>query len=476
MTEGAVSSYDNPYLSLIDNVVSAQQVLTIVVIGIFFFALCRPYMKRKLLSFFWLSGAYSLLLSVFYLLPEDLQPPRGISFLTRVFGGFLIIFVLERRYPLRSLFLSLSYYTITYITVRMSSEQNSFLSDALYSSERIISDVDATIRAFVFIQFENVAFLSALLSITVFFFHKVCRFPAEELTKKSFLILSIPPLVQLIQGFLYVDYYTMYTEYAGLLIETGRSADNPYFTWSSWYRLAENGLFLLFWMIFLFLFSDMKRLSRREKEELVLNEHKEQLSQRIAQAENFYKEISGMRHDMNHHIQIISALLEENNIKEAKDYIARMEEGLKITEIKASTGHPVTDLIISEMVERAREKGAVLSYDFTFPKGAEIDSFDLSVILGNGLMNALEATSYGGEIVLRSYMKKNAFLTEIENPLEGSFEIDPESGFPISTKKGPGHGIGLLNVKRIAEKYNGDVILEKRGETAVLSVLLQLRN
>ena len=50
MTEGAVSSYDNPYLSLIDNVVSAQQVLTIVVIGIFFFALCRPYMKRKLLS------------------------------------------------------------------------------------------------------------------------------------------------------------------------------------------------------------------------------------------------------------------------------------------------------------------------------------------------------------------------------------------------------------------------------------------
>ena len=369
MTEGAVSSYDNPYLSLIDNVVSAQQVLTIVVIGIFFFALCRPYMKRKLLSFFWLSGAYSLLLSVFYLLPEDLQPPRGISFLTRVFGGFLIIFVLERRYPLRSLFLSLSYYTVTYIAVRMSSEQNSFLSDALYSSERIISDVDATIRAFVFIQFENVAFLSALLSITVFFFHKACRFPAEELTKKSFLILSIPPLVQLIQGFLYVDYYTMYTEYAGLLIETGRSADNPYFNWSSWYRLVENGLFLLFWMIFLFLFSDMKRLSRREKEELVLNEHKEQLSQRIAQAENFYKEISGMRHDMNHHIQIISALLEENNIKEAKDYIARMEEGLKITEIKASTGHPVTDLIISEMVERAREKGAVLSYDFTFPKG-----------------------------------------------------------------------------------------------------------
>ena len=97
MTEGAVSSYDNPYLSLIDNVVSAQQVLTIVVIGIFFFALCRPYMKRKLLSFFWLSGAYSLLLSVFCLLPEDLQPPRGISFLTRVFGGFLLILFLERR-------------------------------------------------------------------------------------------------------------------------------------------------------------------------------------------------------------------------------------------------------------------------------------------------------------------------------------------------------------------------------------------
>lgn len=469
-----MTPYPDHYHRLIDNVVSFQQLLTIALIGIFFFALCRPYMNRKLLSFFWLSAAYAFLLFVFYLLPEDLQPPRGMSFLLRVFGGFFIIFLIERKYPLRSLFLSLSYYTITYIAVRMSSEQNGFLSDALYSSEKIISDVDSTIRAFVFIQFENVAFLAALLSITVFVFHKACRFPAQELTGKSFFILSIPPLVQLIQGFLYVDYYTMYTEYAGLLIETGRSADNPYFNWSSWYRLAENGLFLLFWMIFLFLFSDMKRLSRREKEELVLKKQQEQLSQRIAQSENFYKEISGMRHDMSHHIRVISSLLDENNIKEAKDYIGRMEEGLMVTDIKASTGHPVTDLIISEMKEKAYQKGNVLTADFAFPNGASIDAFDLSVILGNGLLNALEATKEGEEIALNSYMKKSAFLIEIENPFEGSFDIDPESGFPRSTKTGPGHGIGLFNIKRVAEKYNGDVILEKRDEKAVLSVLLQL--
>ena len=471
-----MTPYTDPYHSLIDNVVSAQQVLTIVLIGLFFFALCRPYIKRKFLSFFWLSIGYAFLLFVFYLLPEDLQPPRGMSFLLRVLGGFFIIFLIERKYPLRSLFLSLSYYTITYIAVRMSSEQNGFLSDALYSSERIISDVDATIRAFVFIQVENVAFIALLLSITVFFFHKACRFPAEELTKKSILILSIPPLVQLIQGFLYVDYYTMYTEYAGLLIETGRTEGNPYFNWSSWYRLAENGLFLLFWMIFLFLYSDMKRLSRKEKEELVLKEQREQLSQRIAQSESFYKEISGMRHDMNHHINIICALLDENNVKEAKDYIGRMEEGIKANSIKASTGHPVTDLVISEMVERAKENGESLIADFAFPKGATIDAFDLSVILKNALLNALEASKECDEIRLNSYMKKSAFLIEIENPFEGSFEIDPESGLPKTTKKGPGHGIGLLNVKRIAEKYNGDVILEKRDGKAVLSVLLQLGN
>ncbi len=466
---------DGRYHSLIDNVVALQQILTIVLIGIFFYALCRPYIRRKRLGFFWLSLGYSFLLFVFYFLPENVQPPRGVSFLLRVFGGFFIIFLIERNYPLRSFFLSLSYYTITYTAVRMASEQNSFVSDALFSSDKIISDVDATIRAFVFIQIEDVAFLAALLSITVFFFNKAARFPSEELTKKSLLILSIPSIVQLIQGFLYVDYYNMYTEYARLLVETGQAAGNPYFNWSSWYRLAENALFLLFWLIFLFLFSDMKRLSRREKEELVLKGQQEQLSQRIAQSESFYREISGMRHDMSHHIRIISALLEENNIKEAKDYIARMEESLNAISVKASTGHPVTDLIISEMKERADAKGAFLKADFSFPKGAPVDAFDISVILGNGLSNALEAADPGDEIVLNSYMKKNAFLIEIKNPYAGSFDIDPESGFPKSTKKGTGHGIGLINIHRIAEKYNGDVTLEKRDGKAVLAVLLQIK-
>ena len=224
---------DGRYHSLIDNVVALQQILTIVLIGIFFYALCRPYIRRKRLGFLWLSVGYAFLLFIFYLLPENVQPPRGVSFLLRVFGGFFIIFLIERNYPLRSFFLSLSYYTITYTAVRMASEQNSFVSDALFSSDKIISDVDATIRAFVFIQIEDVAFLAALLSITVFFFNKAARFPSEELTKKSLLILSILSIVQLIQGFLYVDYYNMYTEYARLLVETGQAAGNPYFNWSS---------------------------------------------------------------------------------------------------------------------------------------------------------------------------------------------------------------------------------------------------
>ena len=84
---------DDRYHSLIDNVVALQQILTIVLIGLFFYALCRPYIRRKRLGFFWLSIGYIFLLSAFYLLPEDVQPPRGVSFLLRVFGGFFIIFL-----------------------------------------------------------------------------------------------------------------------------------------------------------------------------------------------------------------------------------------------------------------------------------------------------------------------------------------------------------------------------------------------
>ena len=137
------------------------------------------------------------------------------------------------------------------------------------------------------------------------------------------------------------------------------------------------------------------------------------------------------------------------------------------------TGNPVTDVILHEKMEIALERGIQFDVDFHYPTYMGVNAFDVSVVLSNALSNAIEAVGAGGFVKVFSFRNKNAYLITVENSFDGRLEIDEENGLPKTKKSDKkAHGFGLQNIKSVAAKYYGDVLIEQKENKVSLTVML----
>lgn len=208
------------------------------------------------------------------------------------------------------------------------------------------------------------------------------------------------------------------------------------------------------------------------------------MKKRLEEAENFYGSIRKVRHEMKNHMANIKGLAEAGEYGEIEDYVRRMDETMQELEYRYVTGNAVTDVIINDKCRRAEKAG--IRFDADFRYGGEIPVFDMGIILNNLLDNAIEACEKletGKGFVRLSLKRKKQFLIlYVENSFDGAVPISKGSPLPPTTKQSilPGiiteHGIGLENVRDIAERYFGGVNIKVKGDVFHVTVMLQQEN
>ena len=222
-------------------------------------------------------------------------------------------------------------------------------------------------------------------------------------------------------------------------------------------------------------------LAERQKH-FVEEQQVKAMKKRLEEAENFYGSIRKVRHEMKNHMANIKGLAGAGQYGEIEDYVRRMDETMQELEYKYVTGNPVTDVIINDKYRRAEKAG--IQFDSDFRYGGEIPVFDLGIILNNLLDNALEACEKlePGKGFIRFTMKrkKQFLLLDVENSFDGAVPVQAGGKFiPPTTKQStlPGiiteHGIGLENVRDVAERYFGGVNIKVKGDVFHVTVMLQ---
>lgn len=192
-------------------------------------------------------------------------------------------------------------------------------------------------------------------------------------------------------------------------------------------------------------------------------------SNQIDVMKNSDEKVRALRHDLKHHLNELMLLADRDEASEIKEYIKSMDDFMTYSGEYVSSGNMDIDSLLNLMLGIAKKELGDVSCKVSIPKELDIEPFDLNIVLGNLLDNAIFAARQTQEKYLRvkiSY-KMGMLFIHIENSYAGS--LIKEGNRYISMKKDrDAHGIGLENVRCVVEKYDGD--LEIKDENQIFQV------
>lgn len=166
---------------------------------------------------------------------------------------------------------------------------------------------------------------------------------------------------------------------------------------------------------------------------------------------------SQYRHDMRHHLQYVSACIENGQEEQAQAYISGICKEIDAQKVERYCENEAANLILSAFAGRAKKEGIEIKIRGSLPAFILISDSDLCVLLSNALENALHAcqplaaAKEACVIDVHFYNKDDRLFLQIENPCGD--DISFENGIPVSHE--PGHGIGVQSICAIVERYDG---------------------
>ena len=135
------------------------------------------------------------------------------------------------------------------------------------------------------------------------------------------------------------------------------------------------------------------------------------------------------------------------------------------------------DSLLNFKLQRAQEELKKVETDIVLPDKMKLHSFDFNVIVGNLLDNAVAASRQTEEQFLK-------FVMRMEHGVLFLYMVNSCSGIPegvceirkLTEKSAAGHGIGLANVRRIVEKYHGDMEMHCMDNHMETDIMLYMKN
>ena len=211
-------------------------------------------------------------------------------------------------------------------------------------------------------------------------------------------------------------------------------------------------------IIIINLYDDMLDKYATEQENNMLREQMKiyENQQRIS-IEN-EKIIRGIRHDMKHHYFEIADLAKKNRTTDIIGYIGEMESFIN-DNYTIQTGVESIDGILNYKLAEAEKKNITCNTHITIPEDLDLSSFDMNIIFGNLMDNAIEASvkvhqPFIGIVI--AYKMKSLFI-KVENKSIIVPQFKSVDRHITSKKDKINHGYGLENVKRVVEKYSGSM-------------------
>lgn len=441
----------------------AMQIITGICFGIF----VRPYMKKqkKAIS---VSVVYTTVMLVLYIIPPEIN--NFSAYMVGVIIAFAVMCIEDKHNIYQKIFLAITFFTIRWLAVAMAGKIDDLFIGTVVLKASMAERVWLQYGLYVGTRVLDIIFCTFLIAGAVWLINKAFIYKKSNMNIREMVMLIMPSLAGVTEYGILQYYLTIYEN------DTGKSLIATYGFYGA-LSFLHYFISIIAILVMIIVFQNWKATQEEQLgQEHVINQIND-MKKHIEGVEKIYQDIRSIRHDIGNHIQTIEHLVVSDNASEATEYLRRLRKEWAEVSPEIKSGNPITDVILLEKKKEAEKRKIRFQCDFHYPEETNIiDAFDVSVILNNALDNCLE--SAGGKlpyIIVSSYRENNIFMISITNSFEGNITIDDDTKLPVSTKKETGHGLGLANIRRVAQMYLGDIAFEQEDKKIVLTIMLQVK-
>lgn len=178
-----------------------------------------------------------------------------------------------------------------------------------------------------------------------------------------------------------------------------------------------------------------------------------------------YRQMERLRHDMKNHVLSLYGLWNGRDYEKIGRYLQKMLESGEIETGDEATGNRAVDALLYHKRNLAKQYHIAWESDVQLSARFWMEEFDLCVLFGNVLDNAINACREMNEkekrfVHVEARRIKNCFLLTVRNgtKLEDKDEIKP--------------GIGLLGITETASKYQGTMEMKSEGHVFEITILI----
>jgi len=222
-----------------------------------------------------------------------------------------------------------------------------------------------------------------------------------------------------------------------------------------------------------YLYDALGRYYVEENEKQLLVQQNEAYQRQFELIQQSQQNIRTIRHDMKNHMMTLNSLIAIGDRQELFDYMKKINANIESETAHVNTGNHYVDSILNYKIEEAIRAGVQVHVEIHIPDKLNIQAFDLNVIIGNLMDNAIEGSREveDKKITFEMVLDRSMLFIKVRNHFSGI--LNKKKGEFITTKGSQKlRGIGLRSVQSAVAIYDGTMDVETEDGLFTVTILL----
>lgn len=240
--------------------------------------------------------------------------------------------------------------------------------------------------------------------------------------------------------------------------------------------ISSVGLLIADFLFFRLIQNIVKREKELQEAHLLELQSKNQI-QLYKSMESNFEEQQKKVHDFKNHMSCVKGLLEDGKQENALEYIKHLYGEWQPEGIGLNTNHAIVNSVLRQKYQYAIQSDVKMILNIGDMSGLRMEDEDVVILLTNLLDNGIDACKQlkekPKELKICICIEQGEIRISTQNPVEEE-PVMEKKRFVTSKSNKREHGIGMINIQRVVEKYQGEDFVQCKNGLFTHTVLISL--